>query len=173
MTSSSGKYRARFTLEHIRSRPRNSNAEFLDGSSPTLNPPPPKGNYLGSVFGAMGRFRCGENHAGARKALPCALNQRMFARKIRVEYDENNHLLPCPLKWLDSFSMRNFTNASAFDDTLPISDGQMGDRFERSPEPTPGRDGGLVSVGKATFPKARICCFRRNESKLCHYFEEP
>ena len=29
------------------------------------------------------------------------------------------------LKWLDSFSMRNFTNASVFDDTLPVSDGLM------------------------------------------------
>lgn len=49
----------------------------------------------------------------------------MFARKIRVEYDQAGRTLPCPLKWLDSFSMRNFTNASIFDDTLPLSDGQM------------------------------------------------
>lgn len=49
----------------------------------------------------------------------------MFARKIRVEYEENGRRLPCPLKWLDSFSMRNFTNASVFDDTLPIADGLM------------------------------------------------
>lgn len=49
----------------------------------------------------------------------------MFARKIRVEYDENGHVLPCPIKWLDSFSMRNFTNASIFDDILPLADGQM------------------------------------------------
>jgi hypothetical protein len=49
----------------------------------------------------------------------------MFARKIRVEYEDNDQRLPCPLKWLDSFSMRNFTNASVFDDTLPVSDGQM------------------------------------------------
>jgi hypothetical protein len=27
------------------------------------------------------------------------------------------------MKWLDSFSMRNFTNASVFDDTLPVADG--------------------------------------------------
>ena len=53
------------------------------------------------------------------------LNQRMFARKIRVEYEENGRRLPCPLKWLDSFSMRNFTNASVFDDTLPVADGRM------------------------------------------------
>jgi hypothetical protein len=49
----------------------------------------------------------------------------MFARRVRVEYEKDHHRLPCPMKWLDSFSMRNFTNASAFDDTLPISDGQM------------------------------------------------
>lgn len=49
----------------------------------------------------------------------------MFARRIRVEYEEDGQWLPCPLKWLDSFSMRNFTNASAFDDTLPVSDGHM------------------------------------------------
>ena len=49
----------------------------------------------------------------------------MFARKVRVEYEEGGKRIPCPLKWLDSFSMRNFTNASVFDDTLPTSDGQM------------------------------------------------
>ena len=49
----------------------------------------------------------------------------MFARKIRVDYLHNGNTLPCPLKWLDSFSMRNFTNASVFDDTLPVADGQM------------------------------------------------
>ena len=49
----------------------------------------------------------------------------MFARKIRVEYEANGQRLPCPLKWLDNFSMRNFTNASVFDDTLPVADGVM------------------------------------------------
>ena len=53
------------------------------------------------------------------------LNQCMFARKIRVEYEQNGQRLPCPLKWLDSFSMRNYTNATVFDDTLPVADGQM------------------------------------------------
>ncbi|MGA2021244.1 MAG: hypothetical protein ABSH02_11695 [Candidatus Sulfotelmatobacter sp.] len=49
----------------------------------------------------------------------------MFARKIRVEYNDKEQRRPCPLKWLDSFSMRSFTNASVFDDTLPITDGEM------------------------------------------------
>ena len=49
----------------------------------------------------------------------------MFARKISVEYEVNGQRRPCELKWLDSFSMRNFTNASVFDDTLPVRDGLM------------------------------------------------
>jgi hypothetical protein len=49
----------------------------------------------------------------------------MFARRIRVEYDEHGQQLPCPRKWLDSFSLRKFHNSSAFDDTLPVADGQM------------------------------------------------
>lgn len=49
----------------------------------------------------------------------------MFARKLRVEYEFEGQLLPCPLKWLDNFSMRNFTNASVFDDTLPVADGYL------------------------------------------------
>jgi hypothetical protein len=49
----------------------------------------------------------------------------MFARRIRVEYDNNGRRIPCPMKWLDNFSMRNFTNATVFDDTLPVGDGLM------------------------------------------------
>ncbi|MGC2477361.1 MAG: hypothetical protein WA485_23685 [Candidatus Sulfotelmatobacter sp.] len=49
----------------------------------------------------------------------------MFARKIRVQYDDGGRTILCPLKWLDSFSMRNFTNATVFDDTLPVADGEM------------------------------------------------
>ena len=50
----------------------------------------------------------------------------MFARKIRVRYKNE----PCPLKWLDNFSMRNFTNDAVFDDTVPVSDGviEIGNR---------------------------------------------
>lgn len=54
----------------------------------------------------------------------------MYSRKIRVQYRSGSELLPCPLKWLDSFSMRNFTNDQIFDDTLPVADGliQAGSR---------------------------------------------
>jgi hypothetical protein len=47
----------------------------------------------------------------------------MFARKIRVEYEENGERQLAPIKWLDSFAMRNFTNDQVFDDTLPVADG--------------------------------------------------
>jgi hypothetical protein len=49
----------------------------------------------------------------------------MFSRKIRIDYDAGGKRMPCPLKWLDNFSMRNFTNASIFDDTLPAGEGLM------------------------------------------------
>ena len=49
----------------------------------------------------------------------------MFARKIRVEYQADGKCQPVPLKWLDSFSMRNFTNDPIFDDTLPVADGLL------------------------------------------------
>lgn len=49
----------------------------------------------------------------------------MFARKIRIEIEEPGGLRPCPIEWLDSFSMRSFTGRSAFDDTLPVADGEL------------------------------------------------
>ena len=49
----------------------------------------------------------------------------MYARKIKVEYEQNGARKACPLKWLDSFSMRNFTNDQIFDDTLPVGDGAL------------------------------------------------
>lgn len=49
----------------------------------------------------------------------------MFARRVRVEYEENGESHACSLKWIDSFSMRNFTNASIFDDTLPVAEGMI------------------------------------------------
>jgi hypothetical protein len=45
----------------------------------------------------------------------------MFARKVRVTHNGQ----PCPIKWLDNFSMRNFTNDAVFDDTIPTGDGVM------------------------------------------------
>lgn len=49
----------------------------------------------------------------------------MFARRVRIQYEADGQRRPCPLRWLDSFAMRNFTNAPVFDDTLPLGDGLM------------------------------------------------
>ena len=49
----------------------------------------------------------------------------MFSRKIRVEYEAGGKRQPCPVKWLDNFSMRNFTNDSIFDETLPTGEGVL------------------------------------------------
>jgi hypothetical protein len=49
----------------------------------------------------------------------------MYSRKVSVQYQHEGLVLPCPIKWLDNFSMRNFTNDPIFDDTLPVADGLM------------------------------------------------
>jgi hypothetical protein len=47
----------------------------------------------------------------------------MFARKLTIErIDSAGIAHPCPIKWIDNFAMRNFTNDAIFDDTLPIAD---------------------------------------------------
>ena len=47
----------------------------------------------------------------------------MYARKVSIEFEENGQRQPAPIKWLDSFAMRSFTNDQVFDDTLPVTDG--------------------------------------------------
>jgi len=49
----------------------------------------------------------------------------LFARKIHVEVIEPGEARACPVAWLDSYSMRSFTGRSAFDETLPVSDGVL------------------------------------------------
>lgn len=50
----------------------------------------------------------------------------MFARKLEiVRVDTEGARTPCPVKWIDSFAMRNFTNDAVFDDTLPAGDGLL------------------------------------------------
>ena len=66
----------------------------------------------------------------------------MFSRTLRIErIDSAGVAHPCPIKWIDSFAMRNFTNDAIFDDTLPIADGLLEagnrvplDRLKRSME---------------------------------------
>ena len=50
----------------------------------------------------------------------------MFARRISIErVDEAGVAHPCPIRWIDNFAMRNFTNDAVFDDTLPVADGVL------------------------------------------------
>jgi hypothetical protein len=49
----------------------------------------------------------------------------MYSRQISVQYKLDGKLVKCPMKWLDNFSMRSFTNDSIFDDTLPVADGEL------------------------------------------------
>jgi hypothetical protein len=49
----------------------------------------------------------------------------MFARKIQVDVLGPEGMRACPIAWLDSFCMRSFTGRSAFDETLPVSDGVL------------------------------------------------
>lgn len=50
----------------------------------------------------------------------------MFARKLsiqRIDAEGGRHA--CPVRWIDNFAMRNFTNDAIFDDTLPREDGLL------------------------------------------------
>ena len=50
----------------------------------------------------------------------------MFVRRISIErLDAEGQRHACPLRWIDNFAMRNFTNDSVFDDTLPVGDGVL------------------------------------------------
>ena len=50
----------------------------------------------------------------------------MFLRRLTIErIDSTGAVYPCPIKWIDNFAMRNFTNDAIFDDTLPIGDGLL------------------------------------------------
>ena len=50
----------------------------------------------------------------------------MFVRRISIErVDSAGARHACPIKWIDNFAMRNFTNDPVFDDTLPVADGLM------------------------------------------------
>jgi hypothetical protein len=50
----------------------------------------------------------------------------MFARRISVErIDAAGARHACPIRQIDNFAMRNFTNDAVFDDTFPASDGVL------------------------------------------------
>ena len=50
----------------------------------------------------------------------------MFVRKLSVDrVDASGARHACPLRWIDNFGMRNFTNDAIFDDTLLLADGVL------------------------------------------------
>jgi hypothetical protein len=57
----------------------------------------------------------------------------MFAQKLIVEIIVGEDRRPCPLAWLDSFCMRNFTGSAEFDDTLPVAAGELEAGFRVQP----------------------------------------
>ncbi len=50
----------------------------------------------------------------------------MFVRRLSIQrIDSTGVANPCPIRWIDNFAMRNFTNDALFDDTLPAADGLL------------------------------------------------
>ena len=50
----------------------------------------------------------------------------MFVRRLSIQrIDASGEAHPYPIRWIDSFAMRNFTNDAVFDDTLPAADGLL------------------------------------------------
>ena len=50
----------------------------------------------------------------------------MFARRLSIQrIDASGERHACPIRWIDNFAMRNFTNDAVFDDTLPVADGLL------------------------------------------------
>jgi hypothetical protein len=84
---------------------------------------------------ALERYRgenilCDPGHRFSSVILWC----EMYARRFKVEIIVGGQRRPCPLEWLDSFAMRNFTGSAEFDDTLPTGEGQLEAGFRVEPE---------------------------------------
>jgi hypothetical protein len=58
----------------------------------------------------------------------------MYAQKLLVDVIVAGERRRCPLEWLDSFCMRNFTGQAEFDDTLPIGEGMIEAGLRVAPE---------------------------------------
>jgi hypothetical protein len=90
----------------------------------------------------------------------------MFVRRLSIQrIDACGAAHPCPIRWIDNFAMRNFTNDAVFDDTLPAADGlleagtrvpldrlasAMEDWFRRKGYLKPEERLQVVETGKAT-----------------------
>jgi hypothetical protein len=70
---------------------------------------------------------------GALHVLPNDILSGIYAQRLFVEVLVGGQRQPCPLEWLDSFCMRNFTGQAEFDDTLPTGEGSLEAGFRVSP----------------------------------------
>jgi hypothetical protein len=63
----------------------------------------------------------------ARPPFPAKdLPDRMFATTLTIEVlSAEGSAVCCPIRWIDNFAMRNFTNDAIFDDTFPVGDGLL------------------------------------------------
>jgi hypothetical protein len=53
-------------------------------------------------------------------------SETMFARRLSIHrIDSAGERHACPIRHIDSFAMRNFTNDAVFDDTFPAADGLL------------------------------------------------
>ena len=53
-------------------------------------------------------------------------SESMFTRQMSIQsVDAQGGRHACPIRWIDNFAMRNFTNDKVFDDTLPLGDGLL------------------------------------------------
>jgi len=70
---------------------------------------------------------------GTLRVRPNDILPGIYAQRLFVEIVIGGQRRPCPLEWLDSFCMRNFTGQAEFDDTLPTGDGALEAGFRVSP----------------------------------------
>jgi hypothetical protein len=97
--------------------------------SATLNPESRDPELAKGAYPAAGGS--GAQEGPAKEKRHRGTHQRkmhgcMYSRTVSIQYrSHDGQVLPCPMKWLDNFSMRNFTNDPIFDDTLPVADGLM------------------------------------------------
>ncbi len=98
---------------------------------------------------------------------PFVYSETMFARRLSVQrIDPSGERHICPIRHIDSFAMRDFTNDAVFDDTFPAGDGlleighkvplgrlqsAMEDWFRRKGYLKPGERLEVMETGSARF----------------------
>ena len=64
--------------------------------------------------------------AELRPSRALVYSETMFVRRLSIQrIDPAGERHACPIRQIDSFAMRNFTNDAVFDDTFPAADGLL------------------------------------------------